>query len=88
MSHSCFLASAFAEATYVFSTLHRLEFPANERVHMQVSLKVELPAFYLYCARDFTVTTVTSYQPLIPTFQRTVRIIQCGARISNIKVCQ
>ena len=38
MSHSCFDASAFAEATHVFSTLHRLEFPANERVHIQVSL--------------------------------------------------
>ena len=38
MSHSCFFASAFAVATHVFSTLHRLEFPANERVHMQVSV--------------------------------------------------
>ena len=45
MSHSCFAASAFAAATCVFSTLHRLEFPANERVHIQVSLKVETPAF-------------------------------------------
>ena len=38
MSHSCFLASAFAEATNVFSTLHKLEFPANVRVHIQVSV--------------------------------------------------
>ena len=45
MSHSCFVASAFAKATRVFLTLHRLEFPANERVHIQVSSKVEAPAF-------------------------------------------
>ena len=38
MSHSCFDASAFVETTCVFSTLHRLEFPANVRVHIQVSL--------------------------------------------------
>ena len=38
MSHSCFSASVFAEATNVFLTLHRLEFPANERVHIQVSV--------------------------------------------------
>ena len=49
MSHSCFKASAFAVATRVFSTLHRLEFPANVRVHIQVSLIVELPAF-AFCA--------------------------------------
>ena len=47
MSHSCFNTSAFAGATRVFLTLHRLEFPANERVHIQVSVKVELPALSL-----------------------------------------
>ena len=45
MSHSCFNAPAFAVAIRVFSTLHRLEFPANVRVHIQVSFNVELPAF-------------------------------------------
>ena len=49
MSHSCFIAPAFAVIsdkliTFVV-TLHRLKFPANVRVHMQVSLKVEAPAF-------------------------------------------
>ena len=88
MSHSCFVASAFAEANRVFSTLHRLEFPANERVHIQVSLIVEFPAFQLYCARGFTTTTSTSCQPHTPTFQRTVGIIHCGAGIVNIKVNQ
>ena len=51
MFHSCFAASAFAEATRVFSTLHRLEFPANVRVHIQVSVFVELPAFVFSALR-------------------------------------
>ena len=38
MSHSCFDTSVLAEATNVFLTLHRLEFPANVRVHIQVSV--------------------------------------------------
>ena len=88
MSHSCFNASAFAAATCVFSTLHRLEFPANERVHIQVSLNVEAPAFQLYCAWGFTTTTVTSCQPHTPTFQRTCQSIRHETVMVNIKVFQ
>ena len=39
MSHSCFNASAFALATNVFLTLHRLEFPANVRVFAEFGFR-------------------------------------------------
>ena len=92
MSHSCFNASAstvIADRLITFGiTLHRLEFPTNERVHMQVSLYVELPTFSFSCAQGFTTTTNTSCQPHTPTFQRTVESIQRGADVVNIKIFQ
>ena len=88
MSHSCFNASAstvIADRLITFGiTLHRLKFPANERVHMQVSVKVELPAFLIYYARVFKTTTNTSCQP--PISQRNSGNIRRGAGLVNIKI--
>ena len=77
MSHSCFTASALVETTCVGMTLHRLEFPANVRVHMQVSLKVESPACLLY-ARDFTATTLRVANRISQLFKELLRLY--GAR--------
>ena len=54
MSHSCFAASAFVQKLLAFViTLHRLEFPANVRVHIQVSVFVEFPALFLLRLRFY-----------------------------------
>ena len=81
MSHSCFVASAFAKATCVCLTLHRLEFPANVRVHIQVSVIVELPAFHRFFCKARALVSGSDYS--IALFLQVNRKKSNSSKVSN-----